>query len=70
MWVDRHSKFDPDNDRARAEEELLGLAPSIAATVLDLSGLWGGQRHPRNWVQRVAPTKEALAQKVGVTVAA
>ncbi|KAL5525483.1 hypothetical protein ACEPAG_6819 [Sanghuangporus baumii] len=63
LWLDRHSKFNAANDRARAEEELLGLSPTIPTTVLDLSGLWGGQRHPQNWVQRVAPSKDALSQK-------
>ncbi|KAI0635535.1 hypothetical protein C8Q77DRAFT_1097958 [Trametes polyzona] len=63
VWTDRHSKFDETNDRARAEIELLSLAPEVPTTVLDLCGLWGGQRQPRNWVNRVAPSKEALKQK-------
>jgi hypothetical protein len=32
--------------------------------VLNLAGLWGGQRVVRNWLPRVAPTKDALADKV------
>ncbi|KAI5119976.1 hypothetical protein M0805_004355 [Coniferiporia weirii] len=63
IWCDRHSTFDASNERARAEVELLRLTPDTPATVLNLSGLWGGQRHPRNWLPRVAKTKEALAQK-------
>lgn len=64
VWCDRHSPFDTTNDRARAEGELLALSPEVSATVLDLCGLWGGKRDTRNWVGRVAPTKEALAKKV------
>jgi hypothetical protein len=33
-------------------------------SVLNLAGLWGGKRIPRNWVDRVAPNKGALAAKV------
>lgn len=31
--------------------------------MLCLAGLWGGERHPRNWIARVAGSKEALAGK-------
>ena len=48
--------------------ELLALngegGSKIRTTVLNLSGLWGGERHPRHWVGRVADTKERLADKV------
>jgi hypothetical protein len=57
--VTRHSPWDPNNARARAEEELLLLG----GCVLNLSGLWGGSRNPHTWVARVAPTKEKLAAK-------
>ncbi|EJD07147.1 uncharacterized protein FOMMEDRAFT_75974 [Fomitiporia mediterranea MF3/22] len=63
IWCDRHSPFNTSNDRARAESELLALAPTTPTTVLDLSGLWGGQRSPRNWVRRVASSKEDLSRK-------
>ncbi|KAJ7759365.1 hypothetical protein DFH07DRAFT_444613 [Mycena maculata] len=50
--------------RASAEIELLALPTSLArTTVLNLAGLWGGQRVPRNWLGRVAPTKDALKSK-------
>ncbi|KAH9910127.1 uncharacterized protein BXZ73DRAFT_59274 [Epithele typhae] len=63
-WTDRHSPVDPTNARAAAEEELLALSPGTArTTVLDLSGLWGGARQPRNWVARVAASKDALRAK-------
>ncbi|KAF8972320.1 hypothetical protein BDZ97DRAFT_1020548 [Flammula alnicola] len=61
-WYDRHSAFVP-TPRAEAEEELLALSPSVPTTVLNLSGLWGGTRLGRNWVGKVAPSKEALKGK-------
>ncbi|KAF7312674.1 hypothetical protein MIND_00281700 [Mycena indigotica] len=62
--LDRHSPISLTG-RANAEEELLGLhSRGVASTtVLNLAGLWGGQRIPRNWLGRVASTKEALAAK-------
>ena len=67
-WLDRHSPFDESNDRAKAEIEFLDLnkesSTAIKTTVLNLSGLWGGERHPKHWVERVADTKEKLANKV------
>jgi hypothetical protein len=41
-------------------------SPAVLTSVINLSGLWGGQRTPRAWVGRVAPTKEALSAKVRV----
>jgi hypothetical protein len=62
LWVTRHSKYDTSNARAAAEDELLRLG----GCVLNLSGLWGGTRLPRNWVDRVAPTKEMLRKKTSL----
>ncbi|KAJ7796765.1 hypothetical protein B0H14DRAFT_3494436 [Mycena olivaceomarginata] len=63
LFYDRHSEF-TRTGRANAEVELLALSPSVApTTVLNLAGLWGGQRIVRNWLPRVAPTKDALAGK-------
>lgn len=62
LWTDRHTPFDKTNARAAAEEELLAL--STPTTILNLSGLWGGARAVKHWVGRVAPTKEALKNKV------
>ncbi|KAJ7472703.1 hypothetical protein FB451DRAFT_1089591 [Mycena latifolia] len=60
-FYDRNSSFN-HTGRANAEVEL--LASSLArTTVLNLAGLWGGPRVPRNWLSRVAPTKEALKSK-------
>jgi len=66
VWYDRHSEFDTTNPRANAETELLALSHNTPTTVLDLCGLWGGGRRVRNWVGRVAPTKEALKTKGNV----
>ena len=39
-----------------AEDELLALR-GAAACVLNLAGLYGGERQPRNWIARVAKSK-------------
>ncbi|KAJ6620024.1 hypothetical protein B0H10DRAFT_2163647 [Mycena sp. CBHHK59/15] len=63
LFYDRNSPFTLTS-RANAEVELLALSSSLApTTVLNLSGLWGGQRVVRNWLGRIAPTKEALKNK-------
>ncbi|KAK0729528.1 hypothetical protein B0H67DRAFT_595941 [Lasiosphaeris hirsuta] len=58
-WLTRRSPYDTANKRAVAEDELL----AIGGCVLELSGLWGGARDPRNWVGRVAASKEAVRGK-------
>ncbi|KAF7852704.1 hypothetical protein EAF04_010899 [Stromatinia cepivora] len=58
-WVTRHSLYDIANDRAIAEDELLGLG----GCVLNLSGLWGGERNAKHWIERVAGSKEMLNSK-------
>lgn len=57
-WNDRHSEHG-NTDRSLAEDELDG-------TVLCLSGLYGGTRDPKNWITRVAPSKEALKAKASL----
>jgi hypothetical protein len=57
-WSDRRSAIDSENARGKEETQLLGFG----GCVLNLAGLWGGERHPKNWVRRVA-TKEQLAEK-------
>jgi hypothetical protein len=59
LWVTRHSKYDTENPRAIAEDELLQLG----GCVLNLSGLWGGERLVKHWVDRVARSKEMLKGK-------
>lgn len=58
-WVDRHAPYNKTSERAIAEDELL----SIGGSVLNLAGLWGGQRQPKTWVGRVAGTKEQVEGK-------
>ena len=61
QWNDHNSSYDKGDPRAIAEDELLGLE----GCVLNLAGLYGGERNPRNWVLRVARTKaEVKAKKV------
>ncbi|EGP91199.1 unnamed protein product [Zymoseptoria tritici ST99CH_1A5] len=62
VWVTRKTKYDTSNARAVAEDELLKLD----GCVLNLAGLWGGERDARNWVPRVATTKEAVKGKKSV----
>lgn len=62
LWVTRHSTYDKTNERAIAEDELRGLGGSV----LNLSGLWGGAREPKNWVDRVATTKEQVKSKTSL----
>ena len=58
-WQTEDSPYDTASPRAVAEDELLSVADG-GATVLDLSGLWGGARQPRHWIDRVARTKADL----------
>ena len=61
-WMDRHSPIDLSSERAVAEQELLALM-GTRACILNLAGLWGGERNPRNWVSRVAKTKDDVKGK-------
>ncbi|KAI5781443.1 hypothetical protein EDC01DRAFT_237962 [Geopyxis carbonaria] len=54
----RHTPIEP-TARGVAEAALIELGGSV----LNLSGLWGGQRAPWNFMKRVADTKEKLAKK-------
>jgi hypothetical protein len=62
LWVTRHSKYDETNARAIAEDELR----EFGGCVLNLSGLWGGERDPKHWLDRVAATKEQLKSKTSL----
>ncbi|EME49818.1 hypothetical protein DOTSEDRAFT_68571 [Dothistroma septosporum NZE10] len=62
VWVNRKSPYDTSNKRAIAEDELKGLG----GCVLNLAGLWGGERDSRKWVDRVAKTKEDVRTKKSV----
>lgn len=61
-WQDDTSPYNTSDPRAVAEDELLNESGASAA-VLSLSGLYGGARQPRNWVDRVIRTKEDLRAK-------
>lgn len=61
-WLDRGSPYKADDQRAVAEDELLGLG----GCVLNLAGLWGGERDMKHWVDRVATTKEAVRAKTSL----
>ena len=58
-WNDCASPHNTENERAVAEDELLALG----GCVLNLAGLYGGERDPKNWVIRVAKTKEQVKGK-------
>lgn len=57
----RHTPLDPSKDTGRlpAENEVI----KNNGTVLHLSGLWGAQRQPKNWVPRFSKP-EALKAKI------
>ena len=58
-WNDHNSVYKTDDPRAIAEDELINLG----GCVLNLAGLYGGERDPKNWVVRVAKTKEQVKAK-------
>lgn len=62
LWVTRKSFYDTSNKRAVAEDQLR----SLGGCVLNLAGLWGGERDPKNWVDRVATTKEQVGSKTSL----
>lgn len=59
QWNDENSPYNTDNQRAVAEDELLG----IGGCVLNLAGLYGGARNPKTWLTRVAKSKEDVKGK-------
>ncbi|ERF74237.1 hypothetical protein EPUS_03427 [Endocarpon pusillum Z07020] len=59
VWLDRHSPYDTTNERAMAEDELM----QNGGCVLNLAGLWGGERSAQRFGRRAASTKEKLKGK-------
>jgi hypothetical protein len=59
VWLDRHSPYDTENERAIAEDEML----QNGGCVMNLAGLWGGTRVARRFVRRAASTKSQLKGK-------
>lgn len=60
--ITENSPYDTHNERAMAEDRFLEILGE-EGVVLCLAGLWGGGRHPRGWIGRVAGSKEALRGK-------
>jgi hypothetical protein len=62
-WNDDHSTYETENDRAVAEDELRN---SVRGCVLNLAGLYGGSRQPRNFVPRLAKEKDDVRKRKAV----
>jgi hypothetical protein len=58
-WANENSPYDTSDKRAIAEDELRGLA----GVILNLAGLYGGERVPARWLGRVVKTKEEVRAK-------
>ncbi|KAI0890742.1 uncharacterized protein GGS22DRAFT_151725 [Annulohypoxylon maeteangense] len=59
-WHDENSPYDRTNVRAIAEDELIEFSQGA---VLNLAGLYGASRQPRDWVDRVIKSKAELKAK-------
>jgi hypothetical protein len=62
-WNDDNSAYDMENNRAVAEDELRN---SFGGCVLNLAGLYGGTRQPRNFVPRLAKKKHDIWERKAV----
>ncbi|KAF2251012.1 hypothetical protein BU26DRAFT_517760 [Trematosphaeria pertusa] len=62
-WNDETSPYDASDARAIAEDE---LRECVGGCVLNLAGLYGGKREPKNWVPRIAKTKEDVRKRKAV----
>jgi hypothetical protein len=54
-WCTEDSDYDREDPRAIAEDE---LRDCVGGCILDLCGLYGGVREPKNWIPRLAKSKE------------
>lgn len=59
-WQDETSPYEYADPRALAEDELMACSDGA---VLNLAGLYGGSRQPRDWVDRVVKSKADLKGK-------
>jgi hypothetical protein len=59
-WSDESSPYDREDKRAVAEDELM---EEVGGVVLNLSGLYGGVRKPREWIPRLAKCKEDVRKR-------
>ncbi|KAF2269779.1 hypothetical protein CC78DRAFT_557706 [Lojkania enalia] len=62
-WNTEDSVYDKSHARAIAEDELL---TEVGGCVLNLAGLYGGKREPKNWLSRLAKSKEDIAKRKAV----
>jgi hypothetical protein len=62
-WNTEDSAYDKEDRRAIAEDE---LRECVDGCVLNLSGLYGGVRKPRNWIPRLAKNKEDVRKRKAV----
>jgi len=61
-WSTSDSHYDKHDKRAIAEDELL----SLHGCVLNLSGLYGGERVPARWLSRIVKSKEDIQKRGAV----
>ncbi|CAA9961292.1 hypothetical protein PTMSG1_04676 [Pyrenophora teres f. maculata] len=61
-WSTSDSHYDKHDKRAIAEDELL----SLHGSVLNLSGLYGGERVPAGWLSRIVKSKEDIKKRGAV----
>ena len=61
-WSDDDAPYDKEDTRAIAEDELM----SEHGCVLNLSGLYGGERVPSKWLPRLAKSKEDVKKRGAV----
>ena len=59
-WSTDDSDYNHEDVRAIAEDELMD---AVGGVVLNLSGLWGGSRVPKNWLSRIANSKEDVRKR-------
>ncbi|KAI4869182.1 hypothetical protein F4820DRAFT_43974 [Hypoxylon rubiginosum] len=59
-WQDETSPYERADPRAVAEDELMTCSDGA---VLDLAGLYGASRQPRDWLDRVVKSKSDLKAK-------
>lgn len=62
-WSNDNSPYDRSNNRAVAEDE---LRECVCGCILNLSGLYGGQRKPKTWMPRIAKSKGDIAGRTSV----
>ncbi|KAF1924099.1 uncharacterized protein M421DRAFT_425113 [Didymella exigua CBS 183.55] len=61
-WSDDNAPYDKEETRAIAEDELM----REHGCVLDLSGLYGGERVPSKWLPRLAKSKDDVRHRGAV----